>query len=94
MNSIVRPGSHHGASHFTLRALAVGLLIGVLNCICNAYFILQAGWGTDLSMSSSVIGFAIFKEPFDTVRLIAFLMIWSALVIYTLPSLMRSRAAG
>ncbi len=36
----------------------------------------------------------IFKEPFDTVRLVAFVMIWSALVIYTLPSLMRSRAAG
>jgi len=50
-----------GTKYFTFRALVVGLSIGVLNCICNAYFILQAGWGTDLSMSSSLIGFAIFR---------------------------------
>jgi uncharacterized oligopeptide transporter (OPT) family protein len=48
-------------NHFTLRALAVGLCIGIANCICNTYFILQTGWGSDLSMSSSLLGFAIFK---------------------------------
>lgn len=40
-----------------------------------------------------IIAIFIFREPFDTVRLIAFIMIWSALVIYTLPGLVRSRGA-
>lgn len=38
-----------------------------------------------------VIAVFIFREPFDTVRLIAFLMIWSALAVYTLPSLMKGK---
>ncbi len=38
-----------------------------------------------------IIAIFVFKEPFDTVRLIAFIMIWSALVIYTVPGLIRSR---
>lgn len=41
-----------------------------------------------------LIAIFIFREPFDTVRLIAFIMIWSALVIYTVPGLIRSRSAG
>ena len=40
-----------------------------------------------------VIAIFIFHEPFDTVRLIAFIMIWSALVIYTVPGLIGSRKA-
>ena len=39
-----------------------------------------------------LIAVFVFKEPFDTVRLIAFIMIWSALVIYTVPGLIRSRS--
>ena len=39
-----------------------------------------------------VIAVFIFREPFDTVRLIAFIMIWAALVIYTVPGFIRSRA--
>lgn len=41
-----------------------------------------------------LIAVFVFKEPFDTVRLIAFIMIWAALVIYTVPGLLRSRSAG
>ena len=40
-----------------------------------------------------IIAIFVFKEQFDTVRLIAFIMIWSALVIYTAPSLMRNKVA-
>ena len=39
-----------------------------------------------------LIAVFVFREPFDTVRLVAFIMIWSALVLYTVPGLMRSRA--
>ncbi|KXG86409.1 EamA family transporter RarD [Agrobacterium bohemicum] len=40
-----------------------------------------------------IIAIFVFHEPFDTVRLIAFIMIWLALVIYTVPGLIRSRAS-
>ncbi|KAF2108835.1 OPT oligopeptide transporter protein-domain-containing protein [Lophiotrema nucula] len=53
--------SNHDSGHFTLRALAAGLFVGILNCVCNTYFILQSGWGNDMSMASALIGFAIFK---------------------------------
>jgi chloramphenicol-sensitive protein RarD len=35
----------------------------------------------------------IFDEPFSTVKLVAFALIWAALVIYSLPMLMARRAA-
>ncbi len=41
-----------------------------------------------------VIAVFVFKEPFDMVRMIAFAMIWAALAVYTLPSLMKGRATG
>lgn len=41
-----------------------------------------------------IIAVFIFKEPFDTVRLVAFMMIWAALLVYTVPGLVRSRAAS
>ncbi len=40
-----------------------------------------------------IIAVFIFKEPFDTVRLVAFIMIWAALLIYTVPGLIGSRKA-
>ncbi|MBN7804751.1 EamA family transporter RarD [Agrobacterium rosae] len=40
-----------------------------------------------------IIAIFVFHEPFDTVRLIAFIMIWSALVIYTVPGLIRGKVA-
>jgi chloramphenicol-sensitive protein RarD len=40
-----------------------------------------------------IIAVFVFKEPFDTVRLVAFIMIWTALVIYTVPGLIGRRRA-
>ncbi|GAK72373.1 hypothetical protein RRU01S_25_00630 [Agrobacterium rubi TR3 = NBRC 13261] len=40
-----------------------------------------------------IIAIFVFHEPFDTVRLIAFMMIWTALLIYTVPGLIGSRKA-
>ncbi|MBB3948010.1 chloramphenicol-sensitive protein RarD [Rhizobium skierniewicense] len=40
-----------------------------------------------------IIAVFVFKEPFDTVRLVAFIMIWAALVIYTVPGLIGRRRA-
>ena len=63
-----RRSTNHGTRHFTLRALAVGLFIGILNCVCNTYFILQSGWGSDMSMASALIGFAFFRAASPLLR--------------------------
>ncbi|KAF2099471.1 OPT superfamily oligopeptide transporter [Rhizodiscina lignyota] len=55
--------------HFTLRALGVGLLIGILICICNTYFALQTGWGSGMVMPSALLGFAIFRVASPYLRL-------------------------
>lgn len=46
---------------FTLRALLVGLLIGVLIAFSNTYFGLQTGWISGMAMPSALIGYAYFK---------------------------------
>lgn len=46
---------------FTLRALLLGLAIGVLIAFSNTYFGLQTGWVSSMSMPSALIGFAYFK---------------------------------
>jgi hypothetical protein len=48
-------------THFTSRAVVVGLVIGVPLCFCNVYFGLQTGWGSGMSIPASLMGFAIFK---------------------------------
>ena len=48
-------------THFTARAVGVGLVIGVLLCFCNVYFGLQTGWGNGMSIPASLMGFAAFK---------------------------------
>ncbi|KAK4684568.1 required for meiotic nuclear division protein 1, partial [Tremellales sp. Uapishka_1] len=46
---------------FTFRAVAVGLLVGVVLCMTNIYFGLQTGWVSMMSLQSALLGFAIFK---------------------------------
>ena len=46
---------------FTLRALVLGLLIGILIAFSNTYFGLQTGWISGMAMPSALIGFAYFK---------------------------------
>lgn len=46
---------------FTLRALLLGLLIGILIAFSNTYFGLQTGWISGMAMPSALIGFAYFK---------------------------------
>jgi uncharacterized oligopeptide transporter (OPT) family protein len=56
-------------SSFTLRALLLGLAIGVLICFCNLYFGLQTGWGSVMSMPASLIGFAAFRSISKHIKL-------------------------
>ena len=46
---------------FTLRALLLGLAIGVLIAFSNTYFGLQTGWISSMAMPSALVGFAYFK---------------------------------
>ena len=46
---------------FTLRALLLGLAIGVLIAFSNTYFGLQTGWISGMAMPSALVGFAYFK---------------------------------
>jgi hypothetical protein len=61
------PANDRGS--FTLRALLLGLAIGVLICFCNIYFGLQTGWGSGMSMPASLIGFAAFRSASKHLRL-------------------------
>ncbi|KAI0850221.1 OPT superfamily oligopeptide transporter [Daldinia vernicosa] len=47
--------------HFTLRGVAVGLLVGLIICFSNMYFGLQTGWISMMTMPASLLGFGIFK---------------------------------
>ncbi|KAI5367242.1 Putative oligopeptide transporter, OPT superfamily [Septoria linicola] len=46
---------------FTIRALVVGVFIGILIGFSNTYFGLQTGWISGMAMPSALIGFAYFK---------------------------------
>lgn len=46
---------------FTVRALLMGTVIGVLIAFSNTYFGLQTGWISGMAMPSALIGFAYFK---------------------------------
>lgn len=55
------------SSGFTVRAVAVGLLVGTLLCFTNMYFGLQTGWVTMGSIQCAVVGFLVFRwSPFDS----------------------------
>lgn len=57
-----RLAAHAYDSHFNLRAVVVGSLIGTLLCVCNVYFGLQTGSGVGLSIPASLLGFAVFRS--------------------------------
>lgn len=47
--------------HFTVRGVAVGLLVGLVICFSNMYFGLQTGWVSMMTMPASLMGFGIFR---------------------------------
>ncbi|KAM7214454.1 oligopeptide transporter [Rhypophila decipiens] len=47
--------------NFTVRAVVLGLLIGLLVNISNTYYGLRVGAGSQMSMISALLGFIIFK---------------------------------
>lgn len=56
-----KPGLDVQGRSFTLRAIAAGLLVGLVICFSNMYFGLQTGWVSMMTMPASLMGFGIFK---------------------------------
>jgi len=48
-------------SDLTVRAVLLGLLIGILLCYTNLYFGLQSGWISMMSLQSALIGFLLSR---------------------------------
>lgn len=46
---------------FTIRGVAVGLLVGLVICFSNMYFGLQTGWISPMTLPASLLGFGIFQ---------------------------------
>ncbi|KAL2759504.1 hypothetical protein ACRALDRAFT_1047124 [Sodiomyces alcalophilus JCM 7366] len=46
---------------FTIRGVAVGLLVGLVICFSNMYFGLQTGWISPMTLPASLVGFGIFQ---------------------------------
>ncbi|KAI9814881.1 MAG: hypothetical protein M1826_002151 [Phylliscum demangeonii] len=46
---------------FTIRGIAVGLVVGILICFSNTFFGLQTGWVSGMTMPASLVGFAFFR---------------------------------
>ncbi|KAI7788726.1 oligopeptide transporter [Diaporthe eres] len=58
---VAKPGLDVEGRSFTLRAIAAGLLVGLVICFSNMYFGLQTGWVSMMTMPASLMGFGIFK---------------------------------
>ncbi|ROT43353.1 OPT superfamily oligopeptide transporter [Sodiomyces alkalinus F11] len=46
---------------FTIRGVAVGLLVGLVICFSNMYFGLQTGWVSTMTLPASLVGFGVFQ---------------------------------
>ncbi|POS77495.1 OPT oligopeptide transporter [Diaporthe helianthi] len=58
---VAKPGLDVQGRSFTPRAIAAGLLVGLVICFSNMYFGLQTGWVSMMTMPASLMGFGIFK---------------------------------
>jgi OPT family oligopeptide transporter len=56
-----RPSVGAAEPELTVRALAVGGVVGGLMCFSNMYFGLQTGWVTMGSLQSTILGFGAFR---------------------------------
>ncbi|KID60289.1 uncharacterized protein G6M90_00g080120 [Metarhizium brunneum] len=64
MEASRQPGQDNDSHAATLtpRAVACGILLGIVVCLANIYFGLQAGMVSPMPMQSALLGFAIFQS--------------------------------
>jgi len=49
------------ATNLTVRAVVVGMLIGVLMCMSNLYVFFKTGWSMGVTITACIIAFAVFR---------------------------------
>lgn len=57
MREVYRPD----AVNLTVRAVIVGMLIGVVMCISNLYVFFKTGWSMGVTITAAILGWAAFK---------------------------------
>src|SRR5688572_33112812 len=50
-----------GVRQFTLRAVLVGMMIGVLMCLSNLYVFFKTGWSMGVTITAAILAFALFR---------------------------------
>lgn len=56
----------------TVRAVAMGMVLGALMCLSNVYVALKAGWSMGVAITSCILAFAIFQTLTKVFRLAPF----------------------
>jgi len=49
------------AVNLTVRAVVVGMLIGVVMCVSNLYVFFKTGWSMGVTITAAILGWAAFK---------------------------------
>ncbi|MHC4385211.1 MAG: OPT/YSL family transporter, partial [Planctomycetota bacterium] len=49
------------SSQLTMRALLTGMVFGGTLSVCNVYLGLKIGWGTNMSITGILLGYAFWK---------------------------------
>lgn len=57
LQRVHRPGERQ----FTLRAVLVGMVIGVVMCVSNLYVFFRAGWSMGVTITAAILAFATFQ---------------------------------
>src|SRR5688572_32984046 len=50
-----------GVRQFTLRAVLVGMMIGVLMCLSNLYVFFKTGWSMGVTITAAILAFGVFR---------------------------------
>ncbi|HKJ67681.1 MAG TPA: EamA family transporter RarD [bacterium] len=92
-----------GVAHFGHARLSINLLLAFTG-VATALPLLLFAYGAQRVMLSTIgilqytaptlqflLGVFVYKEPFDTVRLIGFVLVWSALIIYSTDMILLQR---
>ncbi len=48
-------------AQLTVRAVASGMVLGALLSLCNIYSGLKIGWGTNMSITAALLGYAFWQ---------------------------------
>lgn len=50
-----------GVPQLTLRAIAFGMLLGVVMCLSNLYVFFKTGWSMGVTITAAILAFSLFS---------------------------------